>query len=419
MNKEKNIKFTVIIPTRERADTLLYSLKTVVSQDYDNFDIIVSDNFSHDNTKEVVDSFNDPRIRYINPGKRLSMSTHWEFALSHVKDGWITFLGDDDGLMPGALSTVSDIIKKTNVQAVTSIRNAYGWQNSTIETNRLIIFFTKGYEIRDGNDWIKKLMIDNNAICSDLPSVYTGGFVDIELINCARDKNGKFFLSTTPDVYSAISLASIVNKYVLLREPVVVSGSSHHSTGTSSTKNSNSDTLSIFYSENDIKYHESIIGIEKISSIPIGVYDCYLKSSFLHHDFLKVKLKNQLSFALSQISPYYYNDMIKYCKVVSERNNINFDDVVKESEKLKKQIVIPDIKKVINYLFSRRTIYNCLEFGVKDIYTASILAKSTYILETKYSHWKLSVIYNIIKTILNFRKNKNIKNTLIVINYST
>ncbi len=75
------MKFTVIIPTRERADTLYYSLKTCVTQDYDDLEILVSDNFSQDNTREVVESFKDPRIRYINTGKRVSMSDNWEFAV--------------------------------------------------------------------------------------------------------------------------------------------------------------------------------------------------------------------------------------------------------------------------------------------------------------------------------------------------
>lgn len=285
MNKERNIKFTIIIPTRERPDTLLYTLRTVVTQDYDNFDIIVSDNFSQDNTKDVVDSFNDPRIKYINPGKRLSMSTHWEFALSHVKNGWVTLLGDDDGLMPGALSTVNKIIKETNIQAITSIRNTYGWINSTIEANRLIISLNKGYEFRDGHEWIKKWLVDDDAICSDLPSISTGGFVDIEIINHARNKGGKFFLSITPDVYSAIAIASIVGKFVILKEPIFVSGASHHSIGTSGSCELKSKILDDFYSENDIPFHDSLAGIEKIGSIPIGNYDCYLKSSFLHNNF--------------------------------------------------------------------------------------------------------------------------------------
>ena len=91
-------KITVIIPTRERCDVLEKSLQTVTSQDYENLDIIVSDNFSSDGTEDLVRSIDDKRVRYLNTGQRISMSHNWEFALSHVSDGWVTMIGDNDGL---------------------------------------------------------------------------------------------------------------------------------------------------------------------------------------------------------------------------------------------------------------------------------------------------------------------------------
>ena len=58
----KNIKFSIVVPTCERASTLRFTLKTIIEQDYDNLQIIVSDNFSNDETKEVVQSFSDSRF---------------------------------------------------------------------------------------------------------------------------------------------------------------------------------------------------------------------------------------------------------------------------------------------------------------------------------------------------------------------
>jgi len=58
-------KVTVVIPTRCRPDTLAKSLQTAIHQDYPNLEIIVSDNFSEDDTEAVVRSANDPRIRQL------------------------------------------------------------------------------------------------------------------------------------------------------------------------------------------------------------------------------------------------------------------------------------------------------------------------------------------------------------------
>jgi glycosyltransferase involved in cell wall biosynthesis len=111
-------KFTIIIPTRERCDTLAAALKTCVTQDYDNLEIIVSDNFSQDDTFEVVHSYRDKRIRYINTGQRVGMSTNWEFALSHVENGYVTLIGDDDGLLPGAVPKIAEIISTSGSPTV-------------------------------------------------------------------------------------------------------------------------------------------------------------------------------------------------------------------------------------------------------------------------------------------------------------
>ena len=59
-------KFTILIPTRERADTLEYTIRTCLNQTYGNLEIIVSDNFSQDNTQHIVKQFNDNRLKYIN-----------------------------------------------------------------------------------------------------------------------------------------------------------------------------------------------------------------------------------------------------------------------------------------------------------------------------------------------------------------
>src|SRR6186713_1491963 len=113
-------KFTVVIPTRERADTLFHTLRTCVAQDYDNLTILVSDNVSADNTEEVVKSFKDKRIQYIKTAQRLSMSGNWDFALDHVSGGFVNFIGDDDGLIPNSFSVLNQILSEAPVDAVTS-----------------------------------------------------------------------------------------------------------------------------------------------------------------------------------------------------------------------------------------------------------------------------------------------------------
>ena len=102
--------FTVIIPTRDRADTLRECLRTCVVQDYANVRFIVSNNASLDDTEAVVRSFEDPRVELISTGARLGMSQNFEFAIRHAfatgpENTFLSMMGDDDGLMRNGLAT--------------------------------------------------------------------------------------------------------------------------------------------------------------------------------------------------------------------------------------------------------------------------------------------------------------------------
>src|SRR6476646_2993882 len=118
---------TVLIPTRQRADVLEHSLRTCLTQNYDNLTILVSDNFSDDHTRDIVFAAQDSRVKYRNTGRRLSMSGNYEFALSQVADGWVTIVGDDDGLLPGAVRRVGNIIAETKFRAIRSNTCLYRW----------------------------------------------------------------------------------------------------------------------------------------------------------------------------------------------------------------------------------------------------------------------------------------------------
>ena len=82
-------RVTILLPTRNRADTLAFALQTLLRIDDDRLEILVSDNAGEDGTRDVVLGQSDARLRYINPGRRLAMSQHWEFALAHATGDWL------------------------------------------------------------------------------------------------------------------------------------------------------------------------------------------------------------------------------------------------------------------------------------------------------------------------------------------
>ena len=69
--------YSIIMPTRERADVLHFAIKTVLKLNCSNFELIVVDNCSSPETRQVVDAFASPNIRYFRSSERLSMAGNW------------------------------------------------------------------------------------------------------------------------------------------------------------------------------------------------------------------------------------------------------------------------------------------------------------------------------------------------------
>ena len=94
------IKYSIVIPTRNRAEYLPYAIQSVLDAARNDVELIVSNNFSTDATPQTLSGIEDPRLRVISPNVSLPMAGHYEFAISHATGDWITILGDDDAVMP-------------------------------------------------------------------------------------------------------------------------------------------------------------------------------------------------------------------------------------------------------------------------------------------------------------------------------
>jgi len=100
---------SIIIPTYNRAHLLPRAIKSVINQTYSNFELIIVNDGSTDNTPEVVKSFKDPRIIYLTyekgpKGPNFARNT----GLNVAKGELITFMCDDDELTSDALKSIAD-----------------------------------------------------------------------------------------------------------------------------------------------------------------------------------------------------------------------------------------------------------------------------------------------------------------------
>lgn len=272
-------KLSIIIPTRERADTLRHTLRTLVEQDIEECEFLVSDNFSQDSTQDVVNSFSDSRVIYKNTGRRLSMSDNWEFALTQARGKYISYIGDDDGFIKGSLSAAIKELECTKLNALVWEKAEYCWPDY-IEPNmrNWITLRVGGYktQVVDGNKERQKV-VEFKGGYTTLPCLYNG-IVNRNLLLELKNKsiNKVFFNSISPDAFSGLALSSVIGEYLLSNFPFSVSGASRHSNGTSfmrrGTDGASDNPTTKFYSENKLIYDSKIILAPSIPTVVMGEY---------------------------------------------------------------------------------------------------------------------------------------------------
>lgn len=96
--------FTIIIPTYNRETQIKDAIQSVLGQSYDDWELIIVDDGSSDNTMKVVESFEDKRIQYIYQ-ENAERSAARNNGIRHAKGEWICFLDSDDIYLSNHLKT--------------------------------------------------------------------------------------------------------------------------------------------------------------------------------------------------------------------------------------------------------------------------------------------------------------------------
>jgi glycosyltransferase involved in cell wall biosynthesis len=105
--------FTVIIPTYNRADLLPRAIRSVLGQTLEDFELIVVDDGSTDDTRVVVEQFNDPRIHYVYQDNR-GVSAARNAGANEAHGRYLTFLDSDDEALPKWLERFAEMLQETD-----------------------------------------------------------------------------------------------------------------------------------------------------------------------------------------------------------------------------------------------------------------------------------------------------------------
>lgn len=225
--------FSIVVPTRNRAHLLRYALKSAVNQTFDNYEIVVSNNSSTDDTERVVEEFQCSRLRYVRTEKMLSMADHWDFALTHARGEYITYLCDDDALHSTLLEKVA--------KALCDEQNLVTWGG--------VWYYHSTWEVPEERNRAKILgnfsgqtqKIDSKTDMKDiLQFVYQmrhpkmlNSFCAAKLLAKVRENLGRVFPPPCPDYSVGLATLALIDSYTYLDQPLYVAGQGRESMGAS------------------------------------------------------------------------------------------------------------------------------------------------------------------------------------------
>jgi glycosyltransferase involved in cell wall biosynthesis len=133
-----NNQITIALPNFNNAHTINETLDSITRQTSDAFNIVISDNYSQDGSKELISEWLKKRSnsRLVGPEEHCSYINHIMFLLQHIETPYLVFLAGDDLLSPNHIKLSNKILTSTASTNAVFYRNINIYENKESDTRR-------------------------------------------------------------------------------------------------------------------------------------------------------------------------------------------------------------------------------------------------------------------------------------------
>ena len=153
---ERSPTVSVVIPTYNRAHLLGRAIQSVLDQTYQDFELIVVDDGSTDNTEGIVNGFGDHRIRYIRHKENRGAAAARNTGIEAARGEYIAFQDSDDEWLPDKLEKQIRVFENapqdvgvvyTDMQRINERGEVTYWHSPRVTNGRLINPETLDYQV--------------------------------------------------------------------------------------------------------------------------------------------------------------------------------------------------------------------------------------------------------------------------------
>jgi len=395
-----SIKYSVAIPTYNGSKYLSSAINSILKSPRTDIEVLVSNNFSSDNTKEILKSFDDSRLNIVEPDVFLPMSAHYEFIISKARGQWLTIIGDDDAIMSDAFDKLDNLIYKyPDIEIITSARAYYFWEGcEKLYGNKVVSYSSKLSEKKKSTNIGLISSLFGLKSSFELPKIYTGSFIKKTLFEEIKSNSGGYFYhSINPDIYSSVAICLSRSNYLFVEEPLAWVGTSNK-TMSNATKlddeNKNLKKSTIVFMDKIPKKISSKISFklffEKFHQLFIyeSLVQCPLRKYNYDSKFIKTIIYSSVLATI--IDEYFQRDNKKVNTLIKEiyseckKNKIFLINLVMLFAIILIFRLIINIIKIIKILMKKSKIFGYFSFYSNDRNKfKNILDASNHIIKLK------------------------------------
>lgn len=203
MGKSSSL-ISIITPCYNAAATISQTIKSVIRQNYQNWEMIIIDDCSSDNSAELIHHFceRDKRIRYLTTSTPSgSPALPRNIGIDNAKGDYIAFLDSDDVWLPDKLQKQIDAIKMNGYELMYSFYEKIDWEGT--RNNRIIR--------TRGKSTYKSLLKSNSIPC--LTSIISRGAIGDTRFKQIPQEDFCFWLDILKKGYVAYNLGEVTALY--------------------------------------------------------------------------------------------------------------------------------------------------------------------------------------------------------------
>jgi glycosyltransferase involved in cell wall biosynthesis len=216
--------FSIVVPTHNRAHLLRYCLPSVLEQTFNDYEVVVSDNCSLDDTAKFMQSFEHPRLRYVRSETPLNINDSWDFAIANARGEYVTLLPDDDASPPRFLEKLAAVIERRDTRLLCWLRAIYHYAGSNKASDQEHLWIPAFTREVVNVDAQKELARRYTLRFSEGGPLMVNACYHRELIEAISTRAGRFCLPPSAEHTAPAMALGLVERYTFIDEPLTLVG---------------------------------------------------------------------------------------------------------------------------------------------------------------------------------------------------